>query len=109
MDVNERLGRRLRHLRKMRGLTQEALGEQAGVAAKYLGSVERGRENPTVRLLARLADALDVDLCDLFEAPESEPGSPAVLRRRAGTLLREASGDELRRAVQLLRLLINSK
>jgi DNA-binding XRE family transcriptional regulator len=42
----ERLGKRIRHLRDARKLTQERLAEDAKLAAKHLQDIERGRTNP---------------------------------------------------------------
>jgi transcriptional regulator with XRE-family HTH domain len=47
-------------LRKERGLTQEKLALDAAVDLTYLGGIERGRWNPSVNVLGRLADVLGV-------------------------------------------------
>ncbi len=64
------VGRRIAALRRLRGLTQEQLASHAGVSVKYLQRVEGGRENLTIRSLARLSSLLNVEVRDLFEAPE---------------------------------------
>jgi transcriptional regulator with XRE-family HTH domain len=56
----QRFGDALRVMRKERGLSQEALAERADMAADYLGFIERGENVPTLTILLRLADALDV-------------------------------------------------
>lgn len=66
MDEKQMLGKRIKELRGRRGYSQEVLSERMGVSAKYLSSVERGKENPTLDLLVKLAKALKVDLGDLF-------------------------------------------
>ena len=58
----ELLGKRIRELRKKKGLTQEELGARAGISYKYLGSIERGLENPSFRHLTKIARALGVEL-----------------------------------------------
>ena len=68
MDIRRRLGARIRELRTMAKLSQERLGERAGVSYKFLGEVERGQGNPTIDTLARIAAALDVDITDLLAA-----------------------------------------
>jgi transcriptional regulator with XRE-family HTH domain len=55
MDARQQLGQRLRHLRRVRGYTQEQLAERIDISPKYLSSIERGAENPTLDLLGRLA------------------------------------------------------
>lgn len=67
MDERRRLlGARIRELRVERRLSQERLAELMSANVTYISSVERGRENPTLEFLTKVADALDVDLADLF-------------------------------------------
>jgi XRE family transcriptional regulator, fatty acid utilization regulator len=62
------VGRRLRHLRRQRGLTLSSLGEQVGCTASHLSTIENGRREPKLGLLQALADALAVALSDLLTA-----------------------------------------
>ncbi len=57
---------RLRELRQHRGFSQEKLAEQAGIHRTYLGGIELGLRNPSLRNVARIARALDVAVADLF-------------------------------------------
>lgn len=61
------IGRKIRELRKAKGLTQEALAHDAGMAMRYLAGIERGEENPSLAILVRLAEALSVEPTVLFE------------------------------------------
>lgn len=63
----ERLGKRIRHLRRSRKWTQHRLAAEAKLHRNYLGGIERGERNPTVTNLARIAKALGVPLASLFE------------------------------------------
>ena len=62
-------GERVRELRRVRGLSQEALAEHAGLHRTYVGSVERGERNVSLDNIHALADALEVAAPDLFAAP----------------------------------------
>lgn len=59
------MGTRIRDLRRAQKLTQEQLGERAGVSYKFIGEIERGTGNPTINTLAGIAAALNVDLADI--------------------------------------------
>jgi transcriptional regulator with XRE-family HTH domain/predicted transcriptional regulator len=61
------LGRRLRHHRKERGLTLDALGAAVGRPAPYLSLLENGKKEPRVNLVLELAIALDVDISVLLD------------------------------------------
>lgn len=67
------MGTNVRRLRKARGLSQEALAGEAGIAMRHLGRIERGEGNPTVSVLARLAEVLGVQPTDLY-AHEASKG-----------------------------------
>lgn len=67
MDVRERVGRNVQELRRERGLSQEELAHRAGVHPTYLSGVERGRRNPTITVLQRIALALGSDIQRLVQ------------------------------------------
>ena len=58
MDWKAVVGANVRRLRVERGLTQEKLAFEAGLDLTYVGGIERGRRNPTVVVLGRIAEAL---------------------------------------------------
>ena len=87
-NVRLLFGRRLRALRRLRGFTQEALGERSDVSGKLVGQIERGSGNPTLEVIAGLADALSVDLAALLQF-EEERASGAVERAAGGLAARE--------------------
>lgn len=61
MDVVQLLGKNVRHYRKLRGMTQEQLGLDAGMERSYVSDLERGMRNPSVKALGRLAESLGVE------------------------------------------------
>lgn len=67
MDWRDTVGRNVRQLRQAKGLTQEQLAFEADIDLTYIGGIERGKRNPSLLLMARLASALSVDLIDLLK------------------------------------------
>ncbi len=61
------LGRKIRNERIKMDISQERLGEIAGVHRTYVGMVERGEKNITIRNLSRFAKALNVKTRDLID------------------------------------------
>lgn len=62
MKKHPEFGPVLRRLRLERGLSQEELAERAGMASHaHISRLESGRKQPTVEMLFRLAEALEVE------------------------------------------------
>lgn len=70
--TKELLGARIKELRKLRKVTQEKLAEKIGVDPKYVSFIEVGRSSPSLEALENIAQALDVDIKDLFEFSHHE-------------------------------------
>lgn len=64
-------GAAVRARREELGLSQEALGYKAKVHRTYVSDVERGARNPTVKVIWKLADALEVPPSELFQIAEN--------------------------------------
>jgi transcriptional regulator with XRE-family HTH domain len=60
------VGRNVRRLRTQKGLTQEELAFEAKIDLTYVGGIERGRRNPSLMVMARIAAALSVPLVKLL-------------------------------------------
>lgn len=67
MDVRVRIGLNVQRLRRAKELSQEELSSRAEVHQTYLSGVERGRRNPSVLVLERIARALGVDVEDIVK------------------------------------------
>lgn len=60
-------GNRVRAIRKDKGVSQEGLADLANLDRTYIGGIERGIRNPSLRNIGRVAKALKVKPKDLFE------------------------------------------
>ena len=86
-----RLGANLAQLRESRGLTQEQIAKLAGVPRATWGNLESGAANPTLSVLYRVAQALQVPLEELIATPRA-----AVHHYPAGTLPERERGTGVR-------------
>lgn len=59
-------GQRVQELRKERNLSQEQLADLAGVHRTYIGMIERAEKNITLHNIEKIANALKVEIKDLF-------------------------------------------
>lgn len=71
--LQKKLGQRIALLRKKQGLTQEALAEIIGCSVEFISLVERGVNAPSVAGLQGFADALKVEVRDLFTFEGRKP------------------------------------
>ena len=62
----EKLGKKVKKLRKQKGLTQEGLAEKLNISRTHMGHIEQGRKSPSLKLLSKLAKALRVKVKDIF-------------------------------------------
>lgn len=74
----EELGRRIRERRLELGLSQEDLGEAAGLHRTYVGHLERGEVNASLLNLLKVASTLGIDAADLIEGLSDTIGDPRV-------------------------------
>ena len=59
-------GQRVQELRKEHNLSQEQLANLAGLHRTYIGMIERAEKNITLRNIEKIANALKVEIKDLF-------------------------------------------
>lgn len=59
-------GQRVREIRKMKGLSQEAFADLAGVDRSYMGQIERGEQNVSLIKIYQIAQVLNVDIVELL-------------------------------------------
>lgn len=72
MDPLVSFGRVLRQLRKDAGLTQEQLALEAGIERNYVSLIERGINQPALRVIFKLAEALGTTPSGMLRQVESE-------------------------------------
>jgi transcriptional regulator with XRE-family HTH domain len=75
LDPGIAFGVVLRRLRKEAKLTQEALALDAGVERNFVSLIERGANQPTIRVLFKLAAGLHLSPAKLVELTEEQVNS----------------------------------
>lgn len=66
-ELSRGLGRRIKKLRERKGLTQEELAKEIGYTNRsYIANVERGSQNPSLKSINKIAEALEVPVGRLF-------------------------------------------
>lgn len=65
-----RFGRAVRTLREQAEYSQESFAAAIGVHRTYMGTLERGKGNPSLDVIAKISRGLGISLADLFKAVE---------------------------------------
>jgi len=99
-----RVGRRIRGLRRVKGWTQEELGQKAALSRNHVGSIEIGQKIPPLPTIQRICDAFHISLSEFFDFGDAET-SKGELISHVSALLRRRSKTEIETANSLLEAL----
>ena len=91
------VGENLRRLRRKHGFSLDQLAHFSGVSRAMLGQIETGKSAPTINLLARIAEALNVSVPSLISHPEA--GGTVIVSRDCATVLTSSAGGFICRAL----------
>ena len=64
-----KLGKKIRKIRKEKGISQEELADKAKIHRTYMGKIERGESNPPIYTIFKVSKALSVHVYELFKPP----------------------------------------
>ena len=67
MDIKQKIGKRIAHLRNLKGLTQEGLGYESEIHRTYIAAVETGKRNISVEALEKVIKGLGVTFSEFFK------------------------------------------
>ncbi|SOB60504.1 Transcriptional regulator, XRE family [Pseudodesulfovibrio profundus] len=94
-DILLKLGKRIREFRKENGLSQSQLAEMAGLNDKYLGEVERGSNNISIKNLGQIAAALQVETFELLGGAHEYEIERKELVQKLHKIIESASDKDL--------------
>ena len=98
--LSEKLGRRIKYLRHNAGLSQEDLAFATGSTQPHVAKMEKGEVNVGSDMLQRIAEALKVDIAQLFSLRADM--SPEMLRSELEKKLDAASEEQLRLILRIV-------
>ena len=99
-DIKQLLAFNVKQNRLKRGLSQALLAEKAESSTQYIAMIELGRKFPSVKMMERLALALDIDNLDLFSPPPFPKGTLHELQKAVLTDLEKAIAKSVSKAVR---------
>jgi transcriptional regulator with XRE-family HTH domain len=99
------LGRRIRELRKIRGWSQEKLGEMADLHPTYVGGIERGERNVAFENLVHIASAFGLSLSQFFDYQKGANSRRDALKAELIVSLQSRDQKELKLLSDMLKAL----
>ncbi len=97
-------GMRIKKLRMSKKLSQEQLAGKVDISAKYMSRIEMGQHFPSFDVIAKLGNALNVEVKDIFDF-SLEVKSAKELRGSIRKLIIDMDEDNLKLAVKIIKLL----
>ncbi len=94
-NLNQFVGRRIKSLRRSKGLTQATLGEMVELPQPYVGGIERGEKNISLDTLNKIMDALHITPEELFRQYRSTSSSEEFLE-----IMDRINSDLIKRNIQ---------
>ncbi len=67
LTTNEKIGIKIRILRNKLNMSQEKLGELAGLSTNSISTIERGQSKPSIDTLEKIANAINIELKELVD------------------------------------------
>lgn len=98
------LGARIKELRKRRNLSQNKLSEQISIESNYLSRIEVGASYPSLEVLERIADALRVEMKELFDF--SHHDTEVTTPKGIEAVLTSASREDLKLIYKLVQAVL---
>lgn len=89
MNSIESIGENIKILRLKNGFSQEQLALNAGVNTSYIGQIERGEKNPTIKILEQISIAVEITLVDLLTLYDPKGGVKSGCYPSASTITPE--------------------
>ena len=80
MDIYALLGKRIIYLRKKRKMSQLQLSVESEINKNYISDLERGKRNPSLMILNRIAIALNIDMSELLKGIQDYSYEDIVLK-----------------------------
>ena len=77
---------RLKEVIKQAGMTYEQLGDAVGLTKTSIARIASGTQTPSFQVLAQIADALSVDIGDLFYSSKDKEMQPIYIKNEEGEL-----------------------
>ncbi len=102
-DIPNLVGRRVRSLRRSKGLTQRELAEKGGFDLQLIRGIERGEADPSVEDLKKISEALGVEIIDLVRGKDEERDPSGIKKKLLEAIDQIGDKEKLELLLEILR------
>ncbi len=108
-DITFKIGNRIKQLRTVKDISQEELSLISGLNRAFIGQLERGEKNATVRTIDKICNALEVSLYEFFsfEAEEIDFATDTFIK--LSSMFKELSDNQISQITDLVKQIIAFK
>ncbi|CAG7644918.1 hypothetical protein PAESOLCIP111_04845 [Paenibacillus solanacearum] len=78
MEQSDIIAENIRIIRIIKGWSQEQLALSAGITPSYIGQIERREKTPTIGIIEKICNALDISMVDLLSIHDAKGDSPRI-------------------------------
>lgn len=108
-EIYRVIGRRIKELRNRKGLTQEKLSELSDLSVAFVGQVERGHNRASLVTIDKIADALQIEVSDLFSTVKFETKRTYGLPEKIALLLQNCPPSKKHDVEKMILMFLNKK
>ena len=98
----------LRDYRRERGISQATLAEKCETSTSYIGQIEIGNRFPSLEMIEKMADALQIRPYLLFFGEEDENTQNQVLRKKPNIISDEVKNELIKNLTDAIRRIIKN-
>lgn len=105
-NILKHVGKKIREVRKMQGLSQEQLAEMVGTKHTDIGKLERGERNVTLKTLEKVSSTLGIEVYQLFEYEiSSKLPQKDLLMNKINIMISELPTSDLEKILEILNII----
>lgn len=100
------IGKRIKGIRLMRGITQEKLAETVNISVPHVSRIENGWASPSLQTLVDICNALDITIDSLMQ--DSLPAARKNLMGALGEVVADCTAEELNMLAEIAQSILRS-
>lgn len=100
------IGKRIKGIRLMRGITQEKLAETVNISVPHVSRIENGWASPSLQTLVDICNALDITIDSLMQ--DSLPAARKDLTGALGEVVADCTAEELNMLAEIAQSILRS-